>query len=256
MNTILETIIARNLASLNDSPSYRRELGELAAGRTRYFSFAEALRLPRANIIAELKMASPSKGLIRKDFPVAELAAELARSGAAALSVLTEPHYFRGSLENLRIAAENVEIPVLRKDFIFDELQVLEAAAFGADAVLLIAAALNYERMRNFYQYARTLKLDVLCEVHNEAELEMVLDFNPEIIGINCRDLKTFNIDRERTYKLLGQIPPDKVKVAESGIQNHADIVRLRQAGADAFLIGETLMRARHPGKALRELIS
>ncbi len=254
MSNILETIINKNREVLNTSEDYRRELSELAAKRERHYSFAQALSRPEINIIAELKKASPSKGLIRESFPVTELAMELETGGAAALSVLTEPFYFQGSLENLKLAAGAVKIPILRKDFIFDEIQILEAAAFGADAILLIAAALEPERMAALYNYARSLELDVLCEVHNADELKTVLAFDAEVIGINCRDLKTFSIDRQLTLELLGSIPERKVKVAESGIQNHGELARLRHAGANAFLIGETLMRAPNPGNVLREL--
>ncbi len=253
--TILQTIIAANMAKFQPSDSYKFELEEMVGKRTRRHSFAAALSAPGINIIAELKKASPSKGLIRPNFPVAELAKELEQSGAAALSVLTEPHYFQGSLDYLRIAARTVEIPLLRKDFIFDSLQILEAAAFGADAVLLIAAALDKAQMKDFFQYAKSLNLDALCEIHDEAELDMVMSFDADIIGINCRDLKTFKVDHELTYKLLDKIPAGKIKVAESGIGNHADIVRLQSAGAGAFLIGETVMRAGRPGEALKELI-
>lgn len=255
MSTILDTIVAKNRECFDRSPARRRELEKAAAGRTRRHSFAEALAAPRINVIAELKKASPSKGVIRADFPVAELARELEQAGAAALSVLTEPHYFRGSTEYLRIAAENVRIPLLRKDFIFDELQILEASACGADAVLLIAAALDRIQMKDFHQSARALNLDTLCEIHDERELDMVMDFDAGIVGINCRDLKTFRIDHALTRRLLARIPSGKIRVAESGIRDHTDIVNLRNAGADAFLIGETLMRTAHPGEALRELI-
>jgi indole-3-glycerol phosphate synthase len=255
MSTILDTIIARNRENFDHSASRRRELEYRAADRTRRHSFAEALSAPRVNVIAELKKASPSKGVIRADFPVPELARQLEEAGAAALSVLTEPYYFQGSPDYLRIAADTVAIPLLRKDFIFDELQILEAAVLGADAVLLIAAALDRIQMKDFHQFAKSLNLDTLCEIHDERELDTVMGFDADIIGINCRDLKTFKINHDLTLRLLGRIPSGKVRVAESGIHNHDDIVNLRSAGANAFLIGETLMRAPHPGDALRELI-
>lgn len=255
MKNILEIIINKNREALNTSERYRQELSELVAKRKRHYSFAGALRRTEINIIGELKKASPSKGLIRKDFPVTALAKELAGAGAAALSVLTEPFFFQGSLENLKSAAKAVEIPLLRKDFIFAEIQILEAAAFGADAVLLIAAALEPERMASLYHYAESLGLDILCEIHNEDELQTVLNFNAAIIGINCRDLKTFTIDRQLTLELLGSIPAGKIKVAESGIQNHDSLTRLRHAGANAFLVGEKLMAAPSPGDALKELL-
>jgi indole-3-glycerol phosphate synthase len=207
-------------------------------------------------VIAELKKASPSKGLIRGEFFVEELASELEVAGAAALSVLTDEEFFQGSLENLRRASAAVKIPCLRKDFIVDEFQLLEARANAADAVLLIVAALSAEELVRFGLGARERGLDVLCEVHDEEELGRAVDAGFDLIGVNARDLRTFSVDGETVVRLAGKIPKSVVKVAESGIRSGEDIVRLRGAGYDAFLIGETLMRAERPGEMLRGLVA
>jgi len=219
--------------------------------------FRDALR--RASglaIIAELKKASPSKGVIRADFPVAELARELESAGAAALSVLTNQTYFQGSLENLESASAITHVPCLRKDFIVDGLQMIEARAHGADAVLLIVAALSPAELTELSAGARQWGLDVLCEVHDRAELERALDGGFDLIGVNSRNLHTFQVDLNTCLKLGELMPAGVVKVAESGIETRDDILRLRQAGYDAFLIGESLMRAPRPGNALRELLA
>ncbi|HZP22692.1 MAG TPA: indole-3-glycerol phosphate synthase TrpC [Terriglobales bacterium] len=207
-------------------------------------------------VIAELKKASPSKGLIRAEFPVAELARELEQSGAAALSVLTDEQYFRGSLENLRIASQATRVPCLRKDFIVDEYQLLEARANSADAVLLIASALSASELSDLRHRAAQLELDVLCEVHDGAELQRALDAGCDLLGVNNRNLHTFKVDLNTSLQLAELMPADVVKVAESGIESGEDIARLRQAGYDAFLIGESLMRAARPGETLRQLLA
>ena len=206
-------------------------------------------------VIAELKKASPSKGLIRAEFHVAELARELASAGAAALSVLTDEDFFQGSLENLRLASGAVSIPCLRKDFIVDEFQLLEARANSADAVLLIVAALTAEELRSLASGARAQGLGVLCEVHDGAELDRALDAGCDLIGVNTRDLRTFKVDLETAFALAEKFPAGVVKVAESGIHSAEDVARLRSAGYDAFLVGESLMRSSAPGEALRELM-
>jgi indole-3-glycerol phosphate synthase len=208
-----------------------------------------------AAVIAELKKASPSKGLIRAEFQVQELARELETAGAAALSVLTDEEFFQGSLQNLRMASAAVKLPCLRKDFIVDEFQLLEARANSADAVLLIVAALSQEELQILALGARARGLDVLCEVHDEGELHRALDVGCELIGVNTRDLRTFQVDPETALQLAKLLPKTAVRVAESGIQSGEDILRLRAAGYQAFLIGESLMRAEHPGMALRELV-
>jgi indole-3-glycerol phosphate synthase len=207
-------------------------------------------------VIAELKKASPSKGLIRSNFRVEELARELEIAGAAALSVLTDEEFFQGSLTNLRVASEAVKIPCLRKDFIVDEFQLLEAAANSADAILLIVAALEQSELKSLAALARARGLDVLCEVHDEEELLRALDTGCDLIGVNTRDLRTFKVDVETAFRLAEQLPENVVRVAESGIRSSADIARLRAAGYHAFLIGESLMRAERPGEALRKLVA
>lgn len=207
-------------------------------------------------IIAELKKGSPSRGLIRREFDPKQLACELQDAGAAALSVLTDEEFFYGSLNNLRIASETTQLPCLRKDFIVDEFQVLEARANCADALLLIVAALEKQELHVLAKRARELSLDVLCEVHDEEELGRALDAQCDLIGVNSRDLRTFNVDLTTALRLVDSIPPGVVAVAESGIETGADISRLRSAGYDAFLIGETLMRAPSPGEALKGLIA
>jgi indole-3-glycerol phosphate synthase len=207
-------------------------------------------------VIAELKKASPSKGLIRADFDVPQLAAELAHAGAAALSVLTEEKFFQGSLHNLELASYATHLPCLRKDFIIDEFQLIEARACRADAVLLIVAALTDDELVSLHRRARELQLDVLVEVHDAAELDRALAAGCDLIGVNNRNLHTFEVTLQTSIDLAPRIPANVVKVAESGINSAADITRMRDAGFDAFLIGETLMRAPSPGEALRTLLA
>jgi indole-3-glycerol phosphate synthase len=207
-------------------------------------------------IIAELKKASPSKGLIRAEFHPAELARELETAGAAALSVLTDEEFFQGSPENLRVASAVVKIPCLRKDFIVDEFQLLEARANAADAVLLIVAALPQAELMTLAAAARERGLDVLCEVHDGDELQRALDAGCDLIGVNSRDLRTFKVDLGTALRLAESLPKNVVRVAESGIHSGADVARLRAAGYHAFLVGESLMRAERAGDALRSLIA
>jgi indole-3-glycerol phosphate synthase len=207
-------------------------------------------------VIAELKKASPSKGLIRAEFCVEELAQELEAAGAAALSVLTDEEFFQGSLENLRNAAAAVKVPCLRKDFIVDEFQLVEARAHSADAVLLIVAALTQTELTALAMGARSRGLDVLCEVHDESELQRAMDAGCDLIGVNTRDLRTFKVDPQTAFQLVERLPKNVLRVAESGIRSGEDIARLRDAGYQAFLIGEMLMRAERPGARLRELVT
>ena len=206
-------------------------------------------------VIAELKKASPSKGLIRAEFRPAELARELEAAGAATLSVLTDEEFFQGSLRNLREASEAVAIPCLRKDFVVDVFQLLEARANCADAVLLIVAALTSAELGVLARGAREHGLDVLCEVHDVDELQQALDAGCDLIGVNARDLRTFKVDLETAIALAAKFPAGVLRVAESGIHTAEDVARLRAAGFDAFLVGESLMRAESPGEALRELL-
>lgn len=206
-------------------------------------------------VIAELKKASPSKGLIRASFDAVALATELESAGAACLSVLTDEEFFQGSLENLRKASAAVAIPCLRKDFIVDEFQLVEARANSADAVLLIVAALTDDDLNRFAQGARSRGLDVLCEVHDGEELRRALNAGCDLIGVNTRDLRTFKVDLNTALDLASEFPAGIVRVAESGIHSAEDVGRLRAAGYHAFLVGESLMRAERPGEALRNVM-
>jgi len=219
--------------------------------------FRNQLRLVSQNgiaVIAELKKASPSKGLIRADFRPSELGRELQQAGAAALSVLTDEQFFQGSLGYLRQASSSTSLPCLRKDFIVDEIQIVEARAHRADAILLIVAALDQKELVSLAGIARVQGLDVLCEAHDELELQRGLDAGCDLIGINSRNLRTFEVNLETAFRLVEKIPAECVRVAESGIQSGADLARLRSTGYEAFLIGESLMKAEHPGKALAKL--
>ena len=221
----------------------------------RGFRQALSFRGSAIAVIAELKKASPSKGLIRAEFHPAELAKELEAADAAALSVLTDEEFFQGSLENLRGASAAVKIPCLRKDFIVDEFQLLEARANSADAILLIVAALEQAELVALARGARERGLDVLCEVHDGDELQRALDAGCDLIGVNSRNLKTFEVDLETATRLAEKLPDNVVRVAESGIRSSEDVARLCGAGYNAFLVGESLMRAERPGDALRELM-
>jgi indole-3-glycerol phosphate synthase len=260
MPTTLDQILAavRRRVASNKPLANRAELAKRASAHVPR-GFAAALRRAFAEgpaVIAELKRASPSRGVIRGSFHVAGLASQLEAAGAAALSVLTEEQYFQGSIANLCEASAAAELPCLRKDFIVDEFQLLESRANHADAVLLIVAALAPDELRRLHAVAREFSLDVLCEVHNEDELGRALDLGCDIIGVNNRDLRTSQVDLNTAVRLGRNIPPGVVKVAESGIESGADIRRLRDAGYEAFLIGESLMRAEFPGQALKELLA
>jgi indole-3-glycerol phosphate synthase len=218
-------------------------------------NFAAALGREGLNVIAELKKASPSRGVIREDFDPVPLAAELERSGAAALSVLTEEEFFKGALANLRDARKTVSIPVLRKDFIFDPWQVWEARTGDADSFLLIAAILSGTRLRELIALGRELAMEPLVEVHSAEELSRALEAGARILGVNNRDLRTFEVRLETSLELIERIPDECIAVSESGLRSHEDLTRLRAAGFDAFLIGEHLMQASSPGAALAALL-
>jgi indole-3-glycerol phosphate synthase len=259
MATKLEEIVAAARARVEDAKSTAelRTLETRAAAHQRRGFRSSLQRASESGpaSIAELKKASPSKGIIREDFPVAELARELETAGASALSVLTDEQFFQGSLRNLELASEATSLPCLRKDFIVDDFQLLEARANNADAILLIVAALTQNELADLYRRARDFELDVLCEVHDAAELQRALDVGCDTIGVNNRNLHTFEVNLNPSLQLAKLIPPDVVKVTESGIESGDDIARLRTTGFDAFLIGESLMRAPHPGEALSALL-
>ena len=264
MSTRLDTILASTKATVKAARQRVPAAGlERLANLHRPRGWAGALRKQAAGapaVIAEIKKASPSKGLIRADFDVEWIARRYRAGGAAALSVLTDEPFFQGSLRNLELASAAVPLPCLRKDFMIDEYQILEARAHRADAILLIAAALTNQEMNLFSATAHALQLDVLVEVHTGEELHRVLDAlgetGADAIGVNNRDLKTFDVRLERSLELADRIPSTVVRVAESGIASPGDIARLRAAGFHAFLIGESLMRQPDPGTALKDLLN
>jgi indole-3-glycerol phosphate synthase len=217
-------------------------------------SFRAALSRPHLAVIAEIKRRSPSAGSIREDLDPADRAALYAAHGAAAISILTDTPYFGGSVEDLRAAADRCALPLLRKDFIIDEVQILEARAAGASAVLLIVRILSQPRLEQLLRCAELLGLDALVEIHTEAELVMGLECGAKVIGVNSRDLDTFAIDVNTAWKLLAQVPVDRIAVAESGLARREDVARAAEAGADAVLIGTALSAAESPAGLLREL--
>ena len=216
--------------------------------------FSEALTGPGVSVIAEHKRRSPSAGEIRAGSTVQEIVCAYERGGAAALSVLTEEQHFGGSLDDLREARRVSSLPILRKDFIVDPYQVYETAAAGADALLLIVAALEFDDLARLYAEARAIDLDVLVEVHDEQELDRALEVDADVIGINNRDLTDFTVDLNRTFDLLTDVPAGKIVVSESGLWSSEQLAELERVGIDAVLVGELLMRADDPEVALREL--
>ncbi len=223
------------------------------AGRGRPFS--EALVAPGVSLIAEVKRASPSRGPIRPGASVAELVTAYQDAGAAACSILTEPQFFGGSLDDLREARRGCRLPLLRKDFIVDEYQLVEARLAGADAALLIVAATGPELLADLLAAGAELGLDLLVEVHEEDEIQVAVEAGSEIVGINNRNLKTLEVDPDTAFHLLPDIPAGTVVVAESGISNPSDVHRLEEAGVDAILVGEAFMSAPDPGQAVRALM-
>ncbi len=256
----LERILARTRADVAARKSF---IGEAELERLALLhaprGLARALRarsLDGPAILAEIKKASPSKGLIRSQFEPARLSLQLRAGGAAALSVLTDEPFFQGSLECLEQASEASGLPCLRKDFIVDPYQILEARAYAADAILLIAAALTDAELERFTEQAHGLELDVLCEVHTAEELARARDLGCDAYGVNNRDLATFEVRLDTCFALADDLPAEAVRVAESGIGSRADIDLLREAGFQAFLIGESLMRQPDPGEALAALLA
>jgi indole-3-glycerol phosphate synthase len=219
-------------------------------------NWTAALRGPGVSLIAEVKRASPSAGLLRAGLDPAALATEYAHAGAVALSVLTDARYFQGSLDDLLAARAAVSLPVLRKDFIISEYQVYGARAGGADAVLLIAAALDDEALARLHHLVGSLGMAALVEVHDEAELQRALAIEPAVIGVNNRDLHTFCVDLGTVVRLRPLVPEEIVLVAESGVETSADVARLAAAGVDAMLVGSALVRATRPGDVARKLVA
>ena len=261
MAGLLQSIVERKHAEVREARGRRPDglLREITAGLSTCRPFREALVRPGpagVNVIAEFKRASPSRGEIHPGADPAAVAAGYASAGAAALSVLTDRHFFQGAAEDLRLARASVPLPVLRKDFIVSEYQLVEARATGADAVLLIARILSRIQLREFLARAAELGLDTLVEVHDEAELALAAEADATLVGINSRDLDTFRTDLAVAERLAPRMPPGMTAVAESGIRSAADLVRLRAAGIHNFLIGETLMAAPDPGEALGRLLA
>ena len=260
MAQILDEIIKRTKADLEKR---KIEFPEEWLGRSLAYNpfmpkdVKSALRSTEENpyrIIAEIKKASPSKGVIREDFDPIVIAQQYEKGGADSLSVLTEPHYFQGDKEYLGMVRRYVNLPLLRKDFIVDKYQILEALVFGADYILLIAAALSRKELKELYEYALHLGLDVLVEIHNKSDLIKATFAGAQIIGINHRNLETFEMDMSLSEKLIPLIPKGKIIVAESGIHDHETVVELSKIGADAFLVGEHFMRQDDITAALRAL--
>ena len=256
------TILDRIVEARRESIAHRKRVlpdvalklavGKMDAAR----DFPGALSRNGFNVIAEIKKASPSRGVIRADYAPADLAPKLEAAGAAALSVLTEEEFFSGALADLKAARKAVHIPVLRKDFIIDPWQVWEARAAGADSFLLIAAILGDQLLRELLQLGRSLGMEPLVEVHTLAELGRATASGARIIGVNNRDLRNFNVRLETSLELVEAIPEECIAVSESGLRTHADLARLREAGFDAFLIGEHLMKDPDPAAPLRSLLA
>jgi indole-3-glycerol phosphate synthase len=258
MDDILSQIVARRRERLAEArrlrplPALRAE----AQPRGAPHRFVAALRRDAINVIAEVKRRSPSKGVIREDFNPVTIARNYAANGAAAISVLTEEDFFDGSLDHLRAVRAATDVPLLRKDFVFDEYQIYEALDAGADAVLLIAAMLDGPHLNDLMQAAYGLGLDVLVEVHGRDEADKVLAYDVRLLGVNNRNLRTFHTTLDTSLELARALPPALTLVSESGIRARADIDRLRAAGFHAFLIGEELMRAADEGAALKALVA
>jgi len=255
--TVLDRILEARRAEVDHRkrvlPETALKYGVKAATPLRDFS--AALCRDTLNILAELKPASPSRGVLRDPFDPVALAQSLESAGASALSVLTETEFFRGSLKNLRDARKSVQLPVLRKDFIFDPWQVWETRANDADSFLLIVATIGDTLLGELVALGRELGMEPLVEVHTGEELDRALTVGARILGVNNRDLKTLTVRIETSFELIGRIPEDCIAVSESGLRTHDDLVKLRAAGFDAFLIGEHLMLSRDPATALAALL-
>ncbi|NQX89768.1 MAG: indole-3-glycerol phosphate synthase TrpC [Halioglobus sp.] len=258
--TILREILSRKVEEVAERRAacslagLRERVSEQPAPRGFYAALTRRLQTGQPAVIAEIKKASPSKGVIREDFQPENIAVSYQRGGAACLSVLTDQDFFQGSDACLQTARAACDLPVLRKDFTIDPYQVVEARAIGADAVLLIVAALADEQMRELVGAAAEMGLDVLVEVHNREELDRALPLQTPMIGVNNRDLHTFETRLETTLELLHCMPEDRLVITESGIHSPADVVRMREADVHGFLVGEAFMRAHEPGAKLREL--
>ena len=260
--TILKKILARKHEEIAERSAHVTipQLIEQAetASAPRGFAAAIAAKIAagHSGVIAEIKKASPSKGVIREDFDPAAIAESYEQGGACCLSVLTDVDFFQGADEYLKMARSASTLPVIRKDFIIDEYQIYEARAMGADCILLIVSALSEEQLNQLHEVARSLGMDVLIEVHDGAELDIALKLDNPMVGINNRNLHSFEVSLENTYQLLSKIPDDKIVITESGIHSPADVAAMRQHNVNAFLVGEAFMRSEEPGERLAEMFS
>lgn len=258
--TILKKILARKHEEIAERSAHVTipQLIEQAetASAPRGFAAAIAAKIAagHSGVIAEIKKASPSKGVIREDFDPAAIAESYEQGGACCLSVLTDVDFFQGADEYLKMARSASTLPVIRKDFIIDEYQIYEARAMGADCILLIVSALSEQQLNQLHEVARSLGMDVLIEVHDEAELDIALKLDNPMVGINNRNLHSFEVSLENTYQLLSKIPADKIVITESGIHSPADVAAMRQHDVNAFLVGEAFMRSEDPGECLAEM--
>ena len=256
--TVLDQIVARTRERLRNEPieveDVRRAAMERAAQRT-HFAFRTALARESVNVIAEIKAASPSAGAIVTDPDVETIAADYARGGAAAISIVTEPEFFKGSHDWIG-RAKSAGLPVVMKDFVVEPAQIMRGIAAGADAILLLASLLDARRILEFIGLLEAYGCDALVEVHDEEELERAIQGGARIIGVNNRDLRDFHVDLATSERLGQLIPPDAIRVAESGIRTRADVDRLRAARFDAFLVGESLLRQNDRAAAVRELVN
>ncbi|MCL1823501.1 MAG: indole-3-glycerol phosphate synthase TrpC [Oscillospiraceae bacterium] len=250
--TILEKIVEKTKIRVEKLKKEKPDLTAFTPVNPKTFTFEKALKTPELSLICEVKKASPSKGIIAEHFPYAEIAKEYEAAGAAAISVLTEPEFFLGSNQYLTDISKAVKTPLLRKDFIIDEVQIYEAFQIGASAILLIAAILEPEPLKQFIKTADSLGLSALVETRNEEEIKSALQAGARIIGVNNRDLHTFKVDVETTVRLRRFVPDDIIYIAESGIATREDILKLGKI--DAVLIGETLMKSENKKRVIQEL--
>ena len=257
---ILKEIIAEKwleleiLKQAKSQHALKKELAGMPACRGFTRALQDRVLQNRPGVIAEIKKASPSKGVIRADFDPVQIARAYEQSGAACLSVLTDVRFFQGKNSFMQNARNAVKLPVIRKDFMIDEYQIYESRVLGADCILLIASVLSPELLERLHHLARSLGMDVLIEVHDRAEAEMALALEPELLGINNRNLRTFEVSLNATFDLLEMIPPGVTVVTESGISNSADVRRMLEAGVNSFLVGESFMREVDPGEKLKAM--
>tara|TARA_B110000967_G_scaffold172576_1_gene183683 strand:+ start:69 stop:869 length:801 start_codon:yes stop_codon:yes gene_type:complete len=258
--TILKKILARKQEEIAERsaqvslPQLIEKTATASAPRGFAAAITAKIAAGQSGVIAEIKKASPSKGVIREDFDPAAIAVSYEKGGACCLSVLTDVDFFQGADEYLKMARSASTLPVIRKDFIIDEYQIYEARAMDADCILLIVSALSEEQLNQLHDVARSLGMDVLIEVHDEAELDIALKLDNPMVGINNRNLHSFEVSLENTYQLLSKIPDNKIVITESGIHGPADVAAMRQHHVNAFLVGEAFMRSEDPGERLAEM--